>query len=158
MAYDEEKYAQASASPDSLSNTSPERATDGKTDVHATVAGRTSGGEGVQEYNSTPVKQDNGIFSKMRSFEAALDRKLGIESQAIDRVLPEDKKPSHGIRRLSWHCYGQVEQCRSRVSLLDSLAGNSACHCRRASSSQFLVHSSELWFLDGVQQWALPLD
>lgn len=49
------------------------------------------------EYNSTPISQDNGIFSKLRNFEATMDRKLGIESEAIDRKLPEDRKPQ------PWH-------------------------------------------------------
>lgn len=31
------------------------------------------------EYNSTPIKQDNGILSKLRNIEAAMDRKLGVE-------------------------------------------------------------------------------
>lgn len=48
-------------------------------------------------YNNVHVTQDNGILSKLRLFEATLDRKLGIESQAIDRKLPEDK--SH----VPWH-------------------------------------------------------
>jgi len=51
----------------------------------------------VKEYNSTPIKQDNGIVSKLRNLEATLDRKLGVESEAIDRKLPEDRSP------VSWH-------------------------------------------------------
>ena len=49
------------------------------------------------EYNSTPIKQDNGILSKLRNLEATLDRKLGVESQAIDRKRAEDRQP------VSWH-------------------------------------------------------
>ena len=48
-------------------------------------------------YNNTAVKQDSGILSRLRYFEAEMDRKLGIESQAIDRKLPEERKP------VSWH-------------------------------------------------------
>lgn len=68
----------------------------------------------VIEYNSTPIKQDNGILSKLRNLEARMDKKLGIESQAIERKsevkycrsyvskaslgkLPEDRHP------MSWH-------------------------------------------------------
>ena len=51
----------------------------------------------VIEYNSTPVKQDNGILSKLRRLEAAMDKKLGVESEAIDRKLPQDRKP------VPWH-------------------------------------------------------
>jgi len=39
----------------------------------------------VVEYNNTPVKQDNGILSRLRNLEARMDKKLGIESQAIER-------------------------------------------------------------------------
>lgn len=31
------------------------------------------------EYNSTPVKQDDGILSKLRRLEAKMDMKLGVE-------------------------------------------------------------------------------
>ena len=55
------------------------------------VDSRGSSSSRVIEYNSIPVKQDNGFFSKLRNFEAAMDRKLGVESQAIDRKLPEDR-------------------------------------------------------------------
>lgn len=48
-------------------------------------------------YDGTVVKQDNGILSRLRNLEAAMDRKLGIESEAIDRKLPEDRKPQ------PWH-------------------------------------------------------
>jgi Permease for cytosine/purines, uracil, thiamine, allantoin len=46
----------------------------------------------TEYYNSTPVTQDNGIFSRLRRFEVAMDRRLGVESEAIDRKLPEDRK------------------------------------------------------------------
>lgn len=48
-------------------------------------------------YNNNLVKQDNGILSKLRRLEAAMDKKLGLESQAIDRKLPEDRTA------YSWH-------------------------------------------------------
>ena len=48
-------------------------------------------------YNNTYVKQDNGILSKLRRLEARLDAKLGIESEAITRKLPQDKRP------VAWH-------------------------------------------------------
>ena len=37
-------------------------------------------------YNNTLIKQDNGILSKLRRLETRMDHKLGIESEAIDRV------------------------------------------------------------------------
>ncbi|ORY18254.1 permease for cytosine/purines, uracil, thiamine, allantoin-domain-containing protein [Clohesyomyces aquaticus] len=41
--------------------------------------------------------QDNGILAKLRRLEASLDRKIGVESEAITRKLPEDKRPQR------WH-------------------------------------------------------
>jgi NCS1 nucleoside transporter family len=43
------------------------------------------------------AQQGNGIFAKLRNFEAMLDRKLGLESEAIDRKLPENRP------HVSWH-------------------------------------------------------
>jgi hypothetical protein len=48
----------------------------------------TSISSGVGE---TPHKRETGLLAKLRAFEAILDRKLGIESDAITRKLPEDK-------------------------------------------------------------------
>jgi NCS1 nucleoside transporter family len=44
-------------------------------------------------YNDTPIRPSNGLFSKLRRFEARMDAKLGIESEAIERKRPEDKRP-----------------------------------------------------------------
>ncbi|KAI8633221.1 permease for cytosine/purines, uracil, thiamine, allantoin-domain-containing protein [Xylariaceae sp. FL1651] len=51
----------------------------------------------VGECNSVPAGQDSGILSRLRNFEAKLDAKLGVESEAINRKLPEDKRP------VAWH-------------------------------------------------------
>lgn len=48
-------------------------------------------------YNNTFIKQDHGVLSRLRQFEARLDHKLGIESEAIDRKRAEDKRP------VKWH-------------------------------------------------------
>lgn len=40
-----------------------------------------------------PTPSKTGILAKLRGFEAALDRKLGVESQSIQRRLPEDRDP-----------------------------------------------------------------
>lgn len=45
------------------------------------------------------VKQDNGILSRLRNMEAAMDRKLGVESEAIDRKLPDQRQP------MTWHSH-----------------------------------------------------
>ncbi|KAF2000821.1 hypothetical protein P154DRAFT_553923 [Amniculicola lignicola CBS 123094] len=44
---------------------------------------------------------ETGLFAKLRRFEAALDAKLGIESDAITRKLPEDKRPVRWHEQLS---------------------------------------------------------
>ena len=44
-------------------------------DVHS----RGSDSSRYVEYNSLPVKQDDGILSKLRRLEAKLDMKLGVE-------------------------------------------------------------------------------
>jgi hypothetical protein len=46
---------------------------------------------------STSYKRDSSFLGKLRAFEATLDAKLGIESDAITRKLPEDKGP------VPWH-------------------------------------------------------
>ena len=51
----------------------------------------------VVDYNGTAIKQNHGVFSRLRNFEAAMDKKLGIESQAIERKLPNERQP------MSWH-------------------------------------------------------
>lgn len=56
-----------------------------------------SRGPAVELYNNVEVTQDGGILSKLRRFEAMLDDKLGVEAEAINRKLPEDKK------HVPWH-------------------------------------------------------
>lgn len=48
-------------------------------------------------YNDTAIRPSNGIFSQLRRFEARMDAKLGIESEAIERKRAEDKRP------VRWH-------------------------------------------------------
>jgi hypothetical protein len=40
---------------------------------------------------ATYTTRETGILATLRRFEAKLDAKLGIESEAINRKLPEDK-------------------------------------------------------------------
>ncbi|KIW70528.1 hypothetical protein PV04_02790 [Phialophora macrospora] len=56
-----------------------------------------SASEEPQLYNNTIIRQDDGILSRLRRLEARMDAKLGVESEAIDRKRPEDKKP------VPWH-------------------------------------------------------
>lgn len=46
---------------------------------------------------STPKLRDYSFLGKLRTFEATMDAKLGIESDAIARKLPEEK------RHVPWH-------------------------------------------------------
>ncbi|KAI1113709.1 permease for cytosine/purines, uracil, thiamine, allantoin-domain-containing protein [Nemania sp. NC0429] len=41
--------------------------------------------------------KDNDILSRLRGFEASLDARFGVESEAINRKLPEDRRP------VKWH-------------------------------------------------------
>ncbi|KJX99932.1 nucleoside transporter like protein [Zymoseptoria brevis] len=43
------------------------------------------------------VQPATDILARLRNIEATLDRRLGVESEAIDRKLPEDRKPQ------PWH-------------------------------------------------------
>lgn len=51
----------------------------------------------TEVFNDVAEEQDSGILATLRGWEATLDRKLGIESQAIRRKLPEEKVPQR------WH-------------------------------------------------------
>jgi hypothetical protein len=42
-------------------------------------------------------QETSGILSRFRQMEANLDAKFGVESEAIDRKLPEDRRP------VKWH-------------------------------------------------------
>lgn len=50
-----------------------------------------------RDSNSTPVPKDNGILARLRDLEALMDKKLGVESEAIDRKLPSERK------HVPWH-------------------------------------------------------
>lgn len=53
---------------------------------------------GNQEvYNGDVAHQGSGFLASLRRFEAQMDHKFGIESEAIERKLPEDKRP------VRWH-------------------------------------------------------
>lgn len=56
---------------------------------------------GVELYNNAYVTQDSGLFSRLRNFEARMDRALGVESEAINRKLPEEKGPVHWSQQLN---------------------------------------------------------
>jgi hypothetical protein len=43
-----------------------------------------------------PVKP-RGFLARIRYYEEVLDRKLGVESHSLDRVLPENRKPPNPL-------------------------------------------------------------
>ncbi|KAF2769786.1 putative nucleoside transporter [Teratosphaeria nubilosa] len=63
--------------------------------------GASSEGEVQDVYQGVTVKQDNGILSRLRRLETALDKKFGIEAEAIDRKLPSDRRPLTWQNQLS---------------------------------------------------------
>lgn len=87
-------YKAADGSPPAYPHDLEKTAADQKTFA---VDQDSRGSGDVVEYQGTAVKQDNGILSKLRRMEASMDRKMGVEAEAIDRKLPEDRKP------VSWH-------------------------------------------------------
>jgi hypothetical protein len=59
-------------------------------DIEASPKSSEYGGD-LGKAQPEPAEQETGILARMREWEAAMDRKLGIESQAIERKLPEDR-------------------------------------------------------------------
>jgi NCS1 nucleoside transporter family len=50
------------------------------------------------------VQEERGILARLRAFEALMDRKLGVESEAIVRKLPEERQPVSWAAKLSMFC------------------------------------------------------
>ncbi|KAH8812950.1 putative nucleoside transporter [Xylogone sp. PMI_703] len=67
-----------------------------------TAADASSHDEPVVTYdNAADVSHGNGVLSKLRNLEARMDKKLGIESEAIVRKRPEDKKKVSWLEELT---------------------------------------------------------
>ncbi|KAK1821329.1 hypothetical protein LTR12_004215 [Friedmanniomyces endolithicus] len=95
MSYDEEKQYSGHSSTPPLDMEQKHAA--------ATVDIDSRGASGEQEYQGTLIKQDNGILSKLRNIEAVMDRRLGVESEAITRKRPDEREP------LTWR--SQLTMC-----------------------------------------------
>lgn len=96
MAFDEEKAQSERFLMQETPRQRPQRpvtAAEKLAGTNVDADSRDSSSTPFQEYDSTPIKQDNGILSKLRRFEALMDRKLGVESQAIERKRAEDRIP-----------------------------------------------------------------
>lgn len=76
--------------------TAEEKLEQTKIDIESSPKSSEWGSTSGAKYNddNTYIKEENngGILAKMRDLEAAMDRKLGIESHAIERKLPEDRQ------------------------------------------------------------------
>ena len=44
-----------------------------------------------------PLVKPHGFWAKFRYYEHVLDRRLGIESNSVERVLPENRKPPNQV-------------------------------------------------------------
>ncbi|KAJ5689908.1 nucleoside transporter [Penicillium macrosclerotiorum] len=51
--------------------------------------------------NNAAISHETGTLAKLRALEARMDKKLGIESEAITRKRPEDKRKVHWVEELS---------------------------------------------------------
>lgn len=71
--------------------TAEEKLAQTKFDVESSPKSSEWGDAGGMQRNDTFVEEETGIFARMRAMEATLDKKLGIESHAIERKLPEDR-------------------------------------------------------------------
>lgn len=98
MAWDEERQH---GEPEELITTLPERLQRpltmeeklASTTIHVDSRGTSL----ERDSNQLLVSKETGLLAKLRDLETLLDRKLGVESEAIDRKLPEDRK------HVPWH-------------------------------------------------------
>jgi NCS1 nucleoside transporter family len=110
MGFDEEKGAHHGAPEEIYEETAsrPQRPLTTAEKLEATrvdVNPRCSsseGGSSAQAWQDAPTER--GILARLRAFEALMDRKLGIESEAIVRKLPEDRRPVSWSEKLSMFC------------------------------------------------------
>ncbi|RMZ16998.1 hypothetical protein D0862_00974 [Hortaea werneckii] len=94
MPYDEEKQLGEPAISSAAASKSLQRPlTAEEKFAQSTVDVESRSPSSEQEYQGTIIRQDNGILSRLRSWESAMDRKLGIETEAIDRKLPDERQP-----------------------------------------------------------------
>ena len=61
-------------------------------DANSCATSSEQGFHGVETTTATTDKDNNDLLSKLSHLEATLDRKLGVESQAIERKLPHDRQ------------------------------------------------------------------
>lgn len=91
MSFDEGKQAHSSSA--SPSHLDVEKAA--YTSAVSPADGSLNGS--VKDSSTAALKYDTQFLRRLRNFEDSLDRKIGVESQAIIRVKPEEKRP------VKWH-------------------------------------------------------
>jgi hypothetical protein len=114
-----------------------------------------------------PVKP-RGFFARIRYYEELMDRKMGIESHSLDRVLPEARNPPNPlVMAFMWASATMNISCFSTgflgyefgLSLGDSipiiifatLLG--ACVTVRMSSPSQHFCKTDSFFRDGARPW-----
>ena len=95
MGYDEERLSGAPTGGFTSTPLSEKYGAAATTDVDS------RGSSGERGYDTSPTMKETGVFAGLRRFEATMDRKLGVESQAIERKLPEDRRPVSFYEQLS---------------------------------------------------------
>jgi hypothetical protein len=89
---DPEVFAASGSAKPHRPLTSDEKLNQTSFDIEASPKSSEYGGDlGKTQHQERTAEPETGILARMREWEAAMDRKLGIESQAIERKLPEDR-------------------------------------------------------------------
>jgi hypothetical protein len=71
--------------------TAEEKLEQTKFDIESSPKSSEWGDASAAQQHGTFVEKEGGILARLRNMEATMDRKLGIESHAIERKLPEDR-------------------------------------------------------------------
>lgn len=65
----------------------------GSTDKGTRVLEGDSGSDSAEIIKAREIRQNVGVLRKLREGEEWLDRKMGVETQGVDRIHEEDKQP-----------------------------------------------------------------
>ncbi|KAI2618145.1 putative nucleoside transporter [Hypoxylon sp. NC1633] len=72
----------------------------------------------------SPARSKSGFLARLRSYEEALDRKLGVEAHGIQRKLPEDRNPFYAGWSGQWALVGfWVGSCMNLSSFASGFLG-----------------------------------
>lgn len=98
-----------------------------------------SGEDEVPPYMRNASKK--GVLAKLRGWEEALDRKIGVETHGISRRRPEDRDPAYG----SWS--------NQAVMFLVSVLMRKSCDC--GGEYAFLRSLGSMYSIRHIYQTAL---